>query len=146
MKLSELIRPSTILLECQNKVRRTNGSVNWPEETPARSVNHFIFLINSPSVTSPANTRRWPNVVSRLSQRLRRWPNIKTTLGQRLVLADLLSYSQLSQPKPSYICISANDAQGHYSGLQNQKTITAYLKRCNYCILALYDRSTLGYN
>ena len=72
MKLSELIRPSTILLGCQDKVRRMNGSANWPEETPARSVNHFIFLINSPSVTPPpSNTRRWPNVVLMLGQRRR---------------------------------------------------------------------------
>ena len=34
---------------------------------------------------SAINTRRWPNVVSMLGNRLRRWPNINTTMDPGLV-------------------------------------------------------------
>ena len=37
--------------------------------------------------STPANTRRWPNVDLMLGQRRRRWANINPTLGQRLVFA-----------------------------------------------------------
>ena len=34
-------------------------------------------------------TRRYPNAVLMLAQRLRRWPSIKSALSQRLIFADI---------------------------------------------------------
>ena len=45
---------------------------------------------------TPANTRRWPNVVLMLGRRRRRRANIKTTLGQCLVIAGTLDSSRAS--------------------------------------------------
>ena len=44
----------------------------------------------------PENTTRWPNVGSRLAQRLRRRASIEPTLGQRIVIAGMGAEQWLS--------------------------------------------------
>ena len=82
-------RPAVSLLEGQHGIILSTSKkhASHPRQHPA-------------SITAtPADTRRWPNVVLMLGRSRRRRSNIKTTLGQRLVFAEshFVAYESLQK-------------------------------------------------
>ena len=51
------------------------------------SFTYLVSMLDYHACYNPVNTRRWTNVVLKLTHRLRRWPNYKTTLVQCLMFA-----------------------------------------------------------